>query len=165
MPADEIETILQPPIINRDLIDEYCEQNNSNVFDLLSELVNIGSENFKDFLNSKGGPNANRNEPLIYASDDPDYAIFLGIIKLRDGWASTSYRNGKKDFVVSIYFVNGESEISDGYVYVLDAESFIEDSLHHFTSPKGQSPLLVIPVKPADLQTKIRVSMEREFPK
>lgn len=109
---------------------------------------------------SEGGPNANQHEPLVYASDDPDYAIFLAIIRLNGegSMASVGYtRGGDTECSVNLAFVNGESKLSDGYVYLLNRQTFNEDALHNFSSPKSQIPILAIPVSPSDLHTIIQI--------
>ena len=107
---------------------------------------------------SKGGPNSNQHEPLVYATDDPDYAIFLGIIKLKDeGMAYVGYPGGKVECYTNREFVNGASSLGSGYVYILNNKDFHEDALHNFSNPSSQVPLFAIPVGPADIHTSIFV--------
>lgn len=108
---------------------------------------------------SKGGPNTNQDEPLVYASDDPDYAIFLAVIKLKgEGMASVGYPGGNVECSINTAFINGESKLSDGYVYLLDRQTFNEDALHNFSSPASQTPMLAIPVNPSDMHTKVVIN-------
>lgn len=171
-------------LIDREIIDGYCESSGKSVYELLLDITEIGSQELSDFMVSqgkpeienkspgvlhgsphlfnkfeprvsKGGGNKNKEEKLVYASDDPDYSIFMGVIKLRSGMASVGYYSGKIRCSVTLDFVNGDSELSDGYVYVLDNETFVEDSRHHFTSPVDHEPMMIIPVKPTDMQSEV----------
>src|SRR4051812_817948 len=133
----ESETAPNPPLIDRSLVEDYCKKNSMSVHGLLDGFVKDGVNNFSDYLRevglnlnipadargilhgsqnlfpqfeprvSKGGPNANKHEPLVYASDDPNYAIFLGIVDLKAGSAGTGYVNGEIQCRISKEFVNG----------------------------------------------------------
>lgn len=108
---------------------------------------------------SRGGPNANREKPLVYATDDPDYAMFLAVTRLREeGMASYGYRNGKPECFVNLGFINGESGFTRGYVYVLNRDGFNEDVEHNFSSPEHQVPIFAIPVEINDMHTRVIIN-------
>jgi hypothetical protein len=178
-------------LIDRTLIEEYCKNKDIGVHDLLQDFVVEGLDDFSIFLSSKGikneiapstkvllngsadlffkfepristgGPNENKETPLIYASDDPDYAMFMAIIKLREGSASVNYnhRTEKIQCFVHKDFINGPSQIVNGYVYILDQSKFEMNGKHHFTCPTEQEPIFIIPIKPKDLRTDIVVKL------
>jgi len=174
-------------LINRSLIDEYCKNKDIGVNELLQEFVVKGLDDFSRYLSSKGvkneispsikgvlhgstdlfskfepristgGPNENKETPLIYASDDPDYSTFMAIIKLKNGSARVSYRTGRIQCSVDKDFINGPSQIINGYVYILDQSKFETSGNHQFTCPTEQEPIFIIPVEPKDLKVEIAV--------
>ena len=110
---------------------------------------------------SDGGSSENRKSALIYATDHPDYAIFLAIINLKDGGrARVRFDEDTKliKLSINIQFVNGQSQIKPGYIHVLDGQYFTKQSNQEFTSEMELKPLLWIPVEASDLGAEILVS-------
>lgn len=102
-------------------------------------------------VNEQGG------ESIIYATDVLDYAIFMALLELKNGFASVAFNNDVIDLQIDIDFVNGDSSICDGYVYILDKSMFVPSSTHEFISEKSVSVYAAIPVTFDDLEANIRV--------
>ena len=112
---------------------------------------------------SDGGINNNKQLRLIYATDNPDYAIFLAIIELKDsGRASVSFDESNKyiKLAVNLQFVNGQSQIKQGYVHILDRKGFTKQENREFTNDKVIEPLFAVPVEPEDLQSGITIKSQ-----
>lgn len=182
-------------LIPRGAIEGYCKQINISVYDLLHELVQKGFANFVSYLTqngiktnieptqkailhgshkqianfvprpSTGGTNPDKDQPLIYATDDPDYAIFMAITKSHGGSYGIDYFMNDKGIYkivcsVGLDFVNGESQLTDGYVYLLDHDKFMENGGHQYTSGVEQASLMAIPVNPQDMNTSIHIQVK-----
>ena len=112
---------------------------------------------------SEGGVNDNKRSPLIYATDDFDYAIFLAIIDLKDdGRASVVFDENTDDIklTINLQFVNGQSQIKQGYVHILDSKGFTKQENQEFTSDTLVKPLFAVPVEPEDLQSEIIIKSQ-----
>ena len=116
-------------------------------------------ENFQTNI-SLGGANENKEEALVYASNEPDYAIFLGLIELQEGGsASVTCENGEVKKSVTVGFVNGDSKRNEGYIYVLDAKDFIAHDNSEFTSDQSDLlPLFSVKVGINDLESPIVIN-------
>ncbi len=109
---------------------------------------------------SNGGMNKNKKQDLVYATDNPEYAIFLAIINLKDkGIASVTFTGQRINLSVDINFIDGASKIGDGYVYVFSRDSFLKQNNHEFTTTKTIKPLFYINVKPEDLISPIKIKL------
>lgn len=100
----------------------------------------------------------------IYATDNPDYAIFLGIIKLdRGGNAGVSMDNEKKTKLwVSDGFVNGASKFVSGYIHVVAMDNFKSCGNFEYTT-KTKTPILFsIQVTALDLTVPVLVKFAKE---
>ena len=119
-----------------------------------SKVLNILEPNVSD-----GGANENREDALIYATDHPEYAIFLSIIDIQEtGRAGVSF--GKDDAIdihVNKEFMDGPSRFVEGYLHVLDATGFTQQENHEFTIGGFLKPLFCIQVQKDDLHTKIAI--------
>ena len=114
---------------------------------------------------SDGGINDNKKSPLVYATNHSDYAIFLAIIDLKDdGRASVSLNDNTPDIklTIDLQFVNGQSQIKQGYVHILDSNGFTKQDNREFTSNKIVKPLFSVPVGPEDLQSKITIRLPQK---
>lgn len=130
---------------------------------LPADFLMHGSTSLLEMLEtnvSDGGSNANKTESLVYTTDNPDYAIFLAIIDLKDnGRAGVVFdkNNEIPELSINTQFINGESKIIDGYVHILEGSSFVPNANREFTSNVSIKPLCIIPVSAKDLQQKIIV--------
>ncbi|HEY1041464.1 MAG TPA: hypothetical protein VGE63_01935 [Candidatus Paceibacterota bacterium] len=83
---------------------------------------------------------------VIYASDDFYYGAFMAILGLQDyGRAEVGYDNGKVRLSINMQFVNGESRLEKGFLYILDKKDF-EDTHnnHEFESKSKQVAILEV---------------------
>lgn len=108
---------------------------------------------------SLGGTNENKEEALIYASSEPDYAIFLAILDIQEGGsASVVCEEGQVKKSITVGFVNGASSINAGYVYVFDGADFISQNNSELTSNMSNlKPIFYIKVEATDLESSIEV--------
>jgi len=97
-----------------------------------------GSRNRQRILKpsvSSGGSNKNKNETLIYATNNPNYAIFLAVIDLQEsGEASVVVEDAVAHLSISKGFVNGESRLASGYVHLVEGSSFQKIDTHGLTA-------------------------------
>ena len=61
--------------------------------------------------------------------------------------------------VINLRFVNGQSQIKQGYVHILDNNGFTKQDNREFTSNKIVKPLFSVPVGPEDLQSNITIAL------
>ena len=95
-------------------------------------------------------------ESLVYASDLPDYAIFLAIISLsRTGSAKVNTIKNKTTMGIDQDFINGKSRIVPGYVHVVSSQTFLHQAGKEYISDKPVDVLFSIPVTYRDLDTPI----------
>lgn len=108
---------------------------------------------------SLGGSNENKEEALIYASSEPDYAIFLALLDIQEGGsASVICEGGQVNKSITVGFVNGESCIGAGYVYVFDGANFLSQENSELTSSRSDlKPIFHIKVEATDLETSVTV--------
>jgi hypothetical protein len=130
---------------------------------LPDSLIFHGSpENIKSFRTnvSLGGSNFNKDESLIYASSEPDYAIFLALLDIQEGGsASVTCEHGEVMKFITTGFVNGESKIEDGYLYVFDSKNFTSHDNAEFTSNMiDLQPVFYLNVTVADLKSPIVIN-------
>lgn len=111
---------------------------------------------------SDGEPNEDRNIPLVYATDHPEYAIFHAILHLdKGGSASAVLKNKKPELRVSLGFVNGPSELKGGYLYILDGILFKKGDNREFACTTPVTPIFIVEVEPSDLTTPIGIDVKR----
>ena len=91
------------------------------------------------------------NRALLYATDDPNYAIFLAILNLRNGGASVKMTGKKPVLTVDLDFVNGPSKIKDGYVHIISSKSFKKTRNKEYVADTSVKVLFIVPVTFKDL--------------
>lgn len=96
-------------------------------------------------------------EKLVYATDDPNYAIFLSILRLRDARASVNSQQNEPELLVDLDFVNGPSSLENGFVHIVSEKGFRRKTKGEFASSVSREVLFVIEVTPADLTVPIRI--------
>lgn len=106
---------------------------------------------------STGGGNSNKEERLVYATEDSEYAIFMAITHQRGGTYGISYKQTGFTCYVDLTFINGPSTLEPGYVYIFNREGFEQVGNHEFTTSNQTGSLLAIPVEPEDLITPITI--------
>lgn len=135
---------------------EKIKQNPSSFFPNITEVVFHGTpKNITDSLEI-----GYSQDSLLYASDDPLYAAFLGIIKLEDeGRAGVAYDEADKiSLSINQAFMDGESELVTGTVFILDkADFFKSEGDHEFISKKKVTPLGKITIEPEWLKKQIEI--------
>lgn len=128
-----------------------------------STLLFHGSRQFQNSLVprvSTGGTNEDRKRERVYATDDPNYAIFLAVIDLREGGsASVEATNDHLRLCIDLGFVNGRSRFSKGYVHVVDGALFQKKGNHEFTATAVVPTLFAIEVSPKDLTERVIVTL------
>jgi len=122
-----------------------------------------GSQKLQSTLN----PNTSvgRNDELeqsafVYTTDDPNYAIFLAILNLKNGSASVNATAKNTTLVVNLDFVNGPSKFKKGYVHIVARSSFKKVKNREYKVSQQVKVLFTIPVIPADLTTPIYIQTE-----
>ena len=105
---------------------------------------------------SLGGQNENKDQALVYASDDPNYAIFLAILDIQSGSASVHTENRKIKLSVDKEFMDGESKFIDGYLYVVDGQNFQSVGNHEHTCSTKVTILFAVKVTRQDLTEPIQ---------
>lgn len=96
----------------------------------------------------------------IYATDDPNYAIFLAILRLKNGSASVNATAKNAMLVVDLDFVNGPSTLENGYVHVVTTDGFKKTRNREHRANRRVNVLFTIPVTPADLTVPIYIQTE-----
>ena len=179
-------------LIPRAKIEEFCRKNSiEGIADFLASIL-VNSQTFLSFLESSGTTiisnppvsilfhgsqkdpdylgssfsinqaNTKREESLVYATDNPNYTIFLAIIDLVErGHASVLVEDGKTSLSVDRGFVNGGSQIKDGYVHVVDGAGFKPSDNDEYVSSQPARILFSIKVRPSDLTEKIWIKTDK----
>ncbi|OHA26520.1 MAG: hypothetical protein A3C06_03005 [Candidatus Taylorbacteria bacterium RIFCSPHIGHO2_02_FULL_46_13] len=123
-----------------------------------------GSQTHLDNLDpsiSTGEGNLNYEKSLVYATDNPNYAVFLAVIDLAEGSnASVLVEDNKTLLSIDIGFVNGHSQIKDGYVHVVDGTQFKLNDNDEYVSQQPARILFSVKVKPSDLTEKIYLKID-----
>ncbi len=97
-------------------------------------------------------------EAFIYATDDPNYAIFLALLHLNKfGLASVYVSSKNTKLSVNIGFVNGSSKLSDGYIHIVSRQFFKQTKNREYKTNKSVNILFSIPVTPQDLTVPIHI--------
>lgn len=96
----------------------------------------------------------------VYATDDPNYAVFLAVLDLRNGSASVTATARNTVLVVNLDFVNGPSKLKNGYVHVLAGEGFRKTQNREYRTNRPTNILFAIPVNAADLAIPIYIQTE-----
>ena len=107
---------------------------------------------------SASNTNASKNELFVYATNNPNYAIFLAIINIQeDGTASVVVKKGKAKLGINNGFVNGPSCLGDGFVHVIDGSGFKKLENDEYTSRSSKPIMFAFRVKLDDLTEPIIV--------
>jgi len=98
---------------------------------------------------------------FVYATDDPNYAIFLALLDIqKKGGASVYAGSHSTKLSISLGFVNGSSKIKDGYVHIVADSDFKKTKNKEYKSNKKIKVLFSISVSPKDLTVPIYVQTE-----
>ena len=144
----------------------FCEANGYNLQlppRLPLGVLFHGSQEIRSVLMpniSVGRHGETKNRALLYATDDPNYAIFLAILNLRNGGASVK-ANGKKSMLtIDLDFVNGPSKIKNGYAHIISGKSFKKTRNKEYVADISVKVLFAVPVTFKDLTAPIRIQSE-----
>lgn len=119
-----------------------------------------GSQEFLSTLqpNKSVGQNGiSEPEDLVYATDDPNYAIFLAVITLENGSASVKVEKNGTVLAVDLDFVNGPSRFEEGYVHVVSGAEFEKTTNTEYVANKDIDVLFSVPVAVNDLTVPIQI--------
>lgn len=105
-----------------------------------------------------GGKRERRS--YVYATNDPNYAIFLATLNLRNGSASVNAQVRNTMLFVDLDFVNGPSKLTGGYVHIVKGEQFKKYKNREYRSGDQVNATFIIPVVPADLTVPIYILTE-----
>jgi hypothetical protein len=122
-----------------------------------------GSSSVQNILtpkNSIGRGGKREHNAYVYATDDPNYAIFLAILRLRNGGASVNANMKNTILVVNLDFVNGPSKLKNGYVHILSATGFQKAKNREYRISQKVKILFAVPVTPTDLTVPIYIQTE-----
>lgn len=99
-------------------------------------------------------------EAAVYATSDPNYAIFLALLSLKNGGASvTATKKGSK-LAVDLDFVNGPSKIKNGYVHIVSNQLFRKTKNKEYITNTPVTILFTVPVTPQDITVPIYIQTE-----
>lgn len=147
----------------RDFFD-FCNEHNKALPKLLnSGILFHGSGKVQKILrpnNSIGYGGKQEQHPYVYATDDPNYAIFLAILNLKHGGASVNATTKDTMLFIDLDFVNGPSKLKNGYIHIVSGESFKKAKNREYKSDHPVNVLFTIPTSPADLTVPIYVLTE-----
>ena len=99
-------------------------------------------------------------ETLVYATDDPNYAIFLALLNLKNGGASVAMNSEEPTLIVDLDFVNGPSKIKNGYVHIVPNQAFKKTKNREYVTNKQVAILLTVPVTFQDLTIPVCIRTE-----
>ena len=89
---------------------------------------------------------------FVYATDDPNYAIFLALLNIKENGGASVYAGSRSTKLsISLGFVNGSSKLKDGYVHIIGSSGFKKTKNREYKSNKKIEVLFSIPVSPENL--------------
>lgn len=162
-------------VISREQVLSFCKQQEiTNIPEFLHRVSRQNKEEFTEFISTQTHEKLtlqktpkllfhgstmlhNQLEPiieekLVYATDNPNYAIFLAILNIQEeGSASVLVEEGKALLSISKGFVNGPSQFVCGYVHAISSQGFKESHNGEFVNKKTVPALFAIEVTAADL--------------
>lgn len=100
-----------------------------------------------------------RREKFVYATDEPNYAIFLAVIRLHNASAGVLVTQRRTNLYVDLAFVNGPSSLRNGWVHILPNAGFKKTRNREYASRNSKDVLFAIPVTPSDLTVPITVTI------
>ncbi|MEX1001817.1 MAG: hypothetical protein WDZ35_06865 [Crocinitomicaceae bacterium] len=106
---------------------------------------------------SVGRDGTPEQKAFVYATDDPNYAIFLAILNLKNGGASVNASRKSTHLFVDLDFVNGSSKLKNGYAHIVGRESLKKTKNREYKSDRKINVLFTISVTPADLTVPIYI--------
>lgn len=104
---------------------------------------------------SVGAGDRTERNALVYATDDPNYAIFLAVLHLKNGSAGVSAARKNSILTVDLDFVNGPSKLKNGYVHIVSGDLFKKTKNKEYKTDKPVPVLFSIRVTPQDLTVPI----------
>ncbi len=116
----------------------FCEDQEGALFTKLLQklphkIIFHGSQEKKiEYLRSPEG---------VYATDDPNYAIFLACLHIQSGVASVVSDKKKTTLTIDTDFINGTSEIKDGYIHIVSEDLFTETGNREYKA-EAEIPIL-----------------------
>ncbi len=114
---------------------------------------------------SIGRSGKTEKEHRVYATDDPNYAVFLAVLDLKNGSAAVHASPEGTALAVDLEFVNGPSQLKSGYVHLVAARYFKKADNREYTANRPVEVLCAIPVIPADLTVPIHIQIKpRQHP-
>lgn len=131
--------------------------------DTLSKIENAifhGSQDALDTLvpnRSVGLGGIKEEKAFVYATDDPNYAVFMACLSLDQGEASVNAEPEETMLCIDLDFVNGSSQLKSGYLHLIDKSKFEKIPNNEYRSKEEVEILLSIPVEPGDLTVPICV--------
>lgn len=134
---------------------EFCQKNNYFITDNIKELRSVlfhGSSKKHYILK----PDTSE-EKSIYATDDPNYAIFLATLNLKNGSASVRATKNSTILAIGLDFVNGPSKFKTGYVHIVSKDTFKKTSNREYQTNKPVEVLFSIKTSPEDITVPIYV--------
>jgi len=117
----------------------------STVRQVLQPNISIGHEGKRE------------RHPYVYATNDPNYAIFLAILDLKNGGASVYATSNNTILIVDLDFVNGASKLKNGYVHILADSGFKKSGNREYRTRQPVEVIFSVPVKPSDLTVPIYI--------
>lgn len=143
---------------------DFCNKHNKVLSKPLDgDILFHGSGKVQKILrpnNSIGYGGKQEQRSYVYATDDPNYAIFLAILNLKNGGASVNATTKDTMLFVDLDFVNGPSKLKNGYIHIINGESFKKAKNREYKSDHSVNVLFTIPTSPADLTVPIYVLTE-----
>ncbi|HUC31501.1 MAG TPA: hypothetical protein VMR99_02310 [Candidatus Paceibacterota bacterium] len=100
-----------------------------------------------------------QKEKFIYATNDPNYAIFLGIIDLKNASAGVLINQKGVELTIDTDFVNGPSSLRAGWVHAVMGKDFKQKANHEYFSKKSTDVLFAVPVLPTDLTVPVVIKI------
>lgn len=119
-----------------------------------------GSQKPQSFLKpntSIGRSGKAERKAYVYATDDPNYAIFLAVLKLKNGSASVNAKSKNTTLMINLDFVNGPSKLKNGYVHVVEDKSFKRTTNSEYKTDKIVRVSFSIPIMPQNLTVPIHL--------
>lgn len=142
----------------------FCGQHNCKLQipeTLPSGLLFHGSQKSQSLL----APNASigqdgkaEREAFVYATNDPNYAIFLALLNIKEHGDASVVVDGKKTtLAVSTGFVNGSSKIRNGYLHIVSDGLFKKVEDKEYVTSMSVAVLFTIPVEFSDLTVPVYI--------
>ena len=143
---------------------DFCNRNDYTLSEsVLSGVLFHGSPEKQTVLvphRSIGRDGVEEEKAFVYTTDDPNYAIFLATLRLKNGSASVNATAKETILVVDLDFINGPSRLKDGYIHFVSAKGFKKTGNREYKKDKQTEVLFTILVTPSDLTVPIYIQGE-----